>query len=160
MRHSRQNTFTPVNLDFDARLPIPFSVFPSTYRSDTSVSEETNIRVEGQADLPLRGGREGIVDSRYSYSATGPERDIYRKETRVFEEDRFGRPNRREEDIHIDINERREHRGRDSRENINVEFEEHREQRGRYPREDIKVDIDVEQSRYVGQFLTMTFWPS
>ncbi|KAL2375543.1 hypothetical protein RJZ90_008027, partial [Blastomyces dermatitidis] len=39
-----------VNLDFDARVPIPFSVFPSSYRSD-AVSETTHTRVEGEVNL-------------------------------------------------------------------------------------------------------------
>ncbi|KAJ6164485.1 Nucleic acid-binding OB-fold [Penicillium chermesinum] len=38
------------NLDFDARVPIPFSVFPSSYRSD-AVSETTQTRVEGEVQL-------------------------------------------------------------------------------------------------------------
>ncbi|KAK2737154.1 hypothetical protein FQN55_001270 [Onygenales sp. PD_40] len=48
-----------VNLDFDARVPIPFSVFPSSYRSDT-VSETTHTRVEGEVKLAgaSRVGRE------------------------------------------------------------------------------------------------------
>ncbi|PGH31746.1 woronin body major protein [[Emmonsia] crescens] len=39
-----------VNLDFDARVPIPFSVFPSSYRSD-AVSETTHTRVEEEVNL-------------------------------------------------------------------------------------------------------------
>ncbi|KAJ5948794.1 hypothetical protein N7454_002101 [Penicillium verhagenii] len=39
-----------VNLDFDARVPIPFSVFPSSYRSD-AVSETTQTRVEGEVQF-------------------------------------------------------------------------------------------------------------
>ncbi|KAJ5238847.1 hypothetical protein N7468_003466 [Penicillium chermesinum] len=38
------------NLDFDARVPIPFSVFPSSYRSD-AVSETAQTRVEGEVQL-------------------------------------------------------------------------------------------------------------
>ncbi|PGH16281.1 woronin body major protein [Helicocarpus griseus UAMH5409] len=48
-----------VNLDFDARVPIPFSVFPSSYRSG-AVSETTHQRVEGEVKLAgaSRVGRE------------------------------------------------------------------------------------------------------
>ncbi|EKV12962.1 Woronin body protein HexA, putative [Penicillium digitatum Pd1] len=53
-----------VNLDFDARVPIPFSVFPSSYRSD-AVSETTQIRVEGEVnfDHTSRVEREDTRDS-------------------------------------------------------------------------------------------------
>ncbi|KAK5942131.1 hypothetical protein PMZ80_006085 [Knufia obscura] len=49
------------NLDFDARVPIPVSVFPSTYRNDaTSVETTTETKVEGEANQgePQRVGRE------------------------------------------------------------------------------------------------------
>ncbi|EPS34811.1 hypothetical protein PDE_09775 [Penicillium oxalicum 114-2] len=49
-RHSRRDAAKSVNLDFDARVPIPFSVFPSSYRSD-AVSETTHTRVEGEVQL-------------------------------------------------------------------------------------------------------------
>ncbi|KAF7718781.1 Uncharacterized protein PECH_005897 [Penicillium ucsense] len=49
-RHSRRDAPKSVNLDFDARVPIPFSVFPSSYRSD-AVSETTQTRVEGEVQL-------------------------------------------------------------------------------------------------------------
>ncbi|EER41322.1 woronin body major protein [Histoplasma capsulatum H143] len=49
-RHSRKDASRTVNLDFDARVPIPFSVFPSSYRSD-AVSETTHTRVEGEVNL-------------------------------------------------------------------------------------------------------------
>ncbi|KAJ5723870.1 hypothetical protein N7488_001905 [Penicillium malachiteum] len=46
----REKPLKSVNLDFDARVPIPFSVFPSSYRSD-AVSETTQTRVEGEVQL-------------------------------------------------------------------------------------------------------------
>ncbi|CRG87717.1 Woronin body major protein [Talaromyces islandicus] len=49
-RHSRKDAQRTVNLDFEARVPIPFSVFPSSYRSD-AVSETTQTRVEGEVDI-------------------------------------------------------------------------------------------------------------
>ncbi|ODH26412.1 woronin body major protein [Paracoccidioides brasiliensis] len=52
-----------VNLDFDARVPIPFSVFPSSYRSD-AVSETTHTRVEGEVKL-TGASRVGREDTAY-----------------------------------------------------------------------------------------------
>ncbi|KAH8701737.1 putative Woronin body protein hexa [Talaromyces proteolyticus] len=49
-RHSRKDARRTVNLDFEARVPIPFSVFPSSYRSD-AVSETTQTRVEGEVEI-------------------------------------------------------------------------------------------------------------
>lgn len=54
-----------VNLDFDARIPIPFSIFPSSYRSDAAAAQPIHItetHVEGEITLPHhheRVGREG-----------------------------------------------------------------------------------------------------
>ncbi|KAK6580431.1 hypothetical protein PZA11_007453 [Diplocarpon coronariae] len=57
-RHSRRVLARlAVNLDFDARVPIPFSIFPSSYRSD-DVKTTTQTHVEGEIRLP-HGGREG-----------------------------------------------------------------------------------------------------
>lgn len=65
-----------VNLDFDARVPIPFSIFPSSYRSDVAAkpSQLTQTHVEGEISLPHRQervGREGLEeDVQSSYSQT------------------------------------------------------------------------------------------
>lgn len=78
-----------VNLDFDARVPIPFSVFPSTYRSD-AVSETTQTRVEAEVnfDSTSRAGREDTrkeeVDVRIRTDERLPGRRF--EETRVYEE--------------------------------------------------------------------------
>jgi len=45
------------NLDFDARVPIPFSIFPSTYRDAKEGDETTRTRVEAQVTQE-RVGRE------------------------------------------------------------------------------------------------------
>ena len=95
-------------LDFDARVPIPVSVFPSTWRGDNIVTEEIKVKVEGEASLPARGGREGH-ESRFSYSAsTDPGRNT--RETRTYEENRVQRPGRREENIRVYKEEDRERR--------------------------------------------------
>ncbi|KAL2358903.1 woronin body major protein [Cryomyces antarcticus] len=92
---------TPANLDFDARVPIPFSVFPSSYRSD-AVTESTEVRVGATLPAqPARVGREGHETRYSSYSAALPNRKDRRYEEHVYEEDRVRRPGRGEEEIHI-----------------------------------------------------------
>ncbi|KAG9804055.1 hypothetical protein KCU68_g22421, partial [Aureobasidium melanogenum] len=86
-------------LDFEARVPIPFSVFPSTYRSDT-VTKSTEIKVEEQVNLSSsHGGREGH-ETRYTSSQAPPSRR-FEEDIRVTEKDSYRRPGRREENIHI-----------------------------------------------------------
>ncbi|KAI9777047.1 MAG: hypothetical protein M1839_009098 [Geoglossum umbratile] len=103
-RHSRKDASNPVTLDFDARVPIPFSVFPSSYRSDAASSSTTQVRVEGEVTLPShtsRVGREGHESRYYSTSTALPDRresSRYEDEevtTRIYEE--RDRPRRREE---------------------------------------------------------------
>ncbi|KAF7899528.1 hypothetical protein EAF00_003864 [Botryotinia globosa] len=63
-----------VNLDFDARIPIPFSIFPSSYRSDVAAQpiQTTETHVEGEITLHHhhervgREGREEDAQSLYS----------------------------------------------------------------------------------------------
>ncbi|KAI9732220.1 MAG: hypothetical protein M1834_004317 [Cirrosporium novae-zelandiae] len=108
-RHSRENTLQVVNLDFDARVPIPISVFPSSYRSD-AVSETTHTRVEGEVNLP-RTSRVEREDTRFeSVSASPPQallkppkspKSSHYEKSEVFIEERERqhehRPHRREE---------------------------------------------------------------
>ncbi|KAJ5926775.1 hypothetical protein N7516_008548 [Penicillium verrucosum] len=68
-----------VNLDFDARVPIPFSVFPSSYRSD-AVSETTQTRVEGEVNFD-RTSRVEREDTRGSAPLPAP---VHRKEEAEF----------------------------------------------------------------------------
>ncbi|KAJ5263476.1 hypothetical protein N7478_011081 [Penicillium angulare] len=75
-RHSRRDAVKSVNLDFDARVPIPFSVFPSSYRSD-AVSETTQTRVEGEVQLD-RTSHVEREDTRVPTSL--PEPRVYGKE--------------------------------------------------------------------------------
>ncbi|KAJ5524776.1 hypothetical protein N7494_011426 [Penicillium frequentans] len=67
--------FKSVNLDFDARVPIPFSVFPSSYRSD-AVSETTQTRVEGEVQLD----RTSHVEREDTRQAPLPDPRVYGKE--------------------------------------------------------------------------------
>ncbi|KAL2431931.1 Woronin body major protein hexA [Exophiala dermatitidis] len=93
------------NLDFDARVPIPISVFPSTYRSDASSRETTVTKVEGEVQLPPTSSRVGREDTRFSkeevditYQDNRPRRDqstTAREDVRIFEErDRVVRDSR------------------------------------------------------------------
>ncbi|KAI9672648.1 MAG: hypothetical protein M1831_000083 [Alyxoria varia] len=150
----RKDTATPVNLDFDARVPIPISVFPSTYRSDTTSTEEdsSKVKVEGQVDYESsrrQRGREGH-DTRSSAS---------RKEntTRVHEEEedssyyqgrrrRHQQPRdsttRREETVRV--YEDRDRRPKTSRrEDINVSVYDREHER---PKRDHDLEVERERS--------------
>ncbi|TPR07976.1 hypothetical protein CAN33_0016530 [Aspergillus niger] len=102
------------NLDFDARVPIPFSVFPSSYRSD-AVPEATlaaPARVEEEVNLD-RTSHVEREDTRTS--APLPDPRVYGKEevdlhaSSFVEQDRYGpRPGApsafREEDVTTTVN--------------------------------------------------------
>ncbi|KAJ5470300.1 Nucleic acid-bindingOB-fold [Penicillium desertorum] len=75
---------TSVNLDFDARVPIPFSVFPSSYRSD-AVSETTQTRVEGEVNFD-RTSRVEREDTRGSAPLPAPVQGKQEVEFRIQEE--------------------------------------------------------------------------
>ncbi|KAJ5518179.1 Nucleic acid-binding OB-fold [Penicillium expansum] len=83
-RHSRKDAQKSVNLDFDARVPIPFSVFPSSYRSD-AVSETTQTRVEGEVNFD-RTSRVEREDTRGSAPLPAPVHGKEEVEFRIQEE--------------------------------------------------------------------------
>ncbi|KAE8553621.1 hypothetical protein TMatcc_006933 [Talaromyces marneffei ATCC 18224] len=96
-QHSRKDAQRTVNLDFEARVPIPFSVFPSSYRSD-AVSETTQTRVEEEVEINTtsRVGREDTV------GAPLPDPRVYGKEevdVRIRTDDR--RPHSRYEETRV-----------------------------------------------------------
>lgn len=141
---SQQERTTPGNLDFDARVPIPFSVFPSSYRSDAAVTatEETkSTKVEGE--IELEKGREGHSETRYTSSVSSERQGgkRYEEDARISE----NRPQqyRREEHIHISERERerepRERVERIERETTRFEREQPRERIERIePRERVE----------------------
>ncbi|MCJ1395458.1 hypothetical protein MMC18_008344 [Xylographa bjoerkii] len=97
-RHQNLST-TTVTLDFDARVPVPFSIFPSSYRSDV-VDETTRTRVEGEVNTECVG-REGHETRTTSFSASLPGRGRQeQEEVKIYDEDRNRRP-RRTEDIKV-----------------------------------------------------------
>jgi len=84
-----------VTLDFDAKVPVPFSIFPSSYRSDV-VDETARTRVEGEVTTE-RVGREGHETRYSSFSASLPGRGRAEEEVKIYDEDRSHRPRRTEE---------------------------------------------------------------
>ncbi|KIX94988.1 woronin body major protein [Fonsecaea multimorphosa CBS 102226] len=155
--------FRAGNLDFDARVPIPISVFPSTYRSvDASAQETTVTKVEGEVQLPRTSSRVGREDTRFSkeevdisYRDSRPRRDQYQREdVRVYEErDRRypevdltrekyrGPTDYRQTNVDIEVD-RRDTRGdrRDTRAtNVDIEIDR------RDTRDHVEVDYDRRQ---------------
>ncbi|KAF9891173.1 hypothetical protein FE257_004737 [Aspergillus nanangensis] len=120
-RHSRKDAQRTANLDFDARVPIPFSVFPSSYRSD-AVPETTLAaqRVEGEVNLD-RTSHVEREDTRTSAQLPPPR--VYGKE---------------EVDIHVS----RDSRPAVPQDSRNYNYTEERVQSTRYP------EVDLARERY------------
>ena len=81
------------NLDFEARVPVPFSIFPSTYK-DSEAQTTTQTHEELEIKLPnQQPGREGQYSS-ISATAQLPQRgEHYDEEVRYTrEEERYRRP--------------------------------------------------------------------
>ncbi|KAH8589742.1 hypothetical protein B0O99DRAFT_676540 [Bisporella sp. PMI_857] len=125
-----------VNLDFDARVPIPVSVFPSSYRGDV-VNTTTTTHVEAEVKLPeqpQRVGREGYS----SFSANLPPRDEFRQEeVHITREDRH-RPSRRE-DIYIREETRPEYKHSTAHIDINLP--------SKHKHYDVQVDTSIPNRR-------------
>jgi hypothetical protein len=89
-------------------LVVPFSVFPSSYRSDAAVTatEETkSTKVEGE--IELEKGREGHSETRFTSSVTSERQGGKRYEEDVrISENRPQQQYRREEHVHISERER------------------------------------------------------
>ncbi|KAH9895444.1 hypothetical protein F4778DRAFT_783802 [Xylariomycetidae sp. FL2044] len=85
------------NLDFEARVPVPFSIFPRTYKeaeaeTTTSVHEELEINLPGK---PEKAGREGQYSSIHASAQLPPRREqrYSEEEVRITrEEERYRRP--------------------------------------------------------------------
>ncbi|KAG4433220.1 hypothetical protein IFR05_011302 [Cadophora sp. M221] len=136
----KTNTPQVVNLDFDARVPIPFSVFPSSYRSD-DLATTTQTHVEGEINLQQeqRVGREG----QSSFSASLPPRnDHFQEEVHITrEEEHHHRPSRRE-DIYIREESRHHHHHHDT--TVHIEGPQRRRYEG--------TQIDVAEREYRSRF--------
>ncbi|KAK5991006.1 Woronin body major protein [Cladobotryum mycophilum] len=83
------------NLDFEARVPVPFSIFPSTYKDTESKTATTTIHKEVEIKLPeQQAGREGQHSS-FSVTTDLPHRGEQRIEEEVRitrEEEHYRRP--------------------------------------------------------------------
>ncbi|KAL9022273.1 MAG: hypothetical protein Q9185_000515 [Variospora sp. 1 TL-2023] len=93
-------------------VPIPFSVFPSSY-ANTTTEDTTRIRVEGEANLPRR--REDQETRYSSFQATLPNRqrtDYEKDELKVHAEDHDRRHTRREENVTVYEEDRHHQRDR------------------------------------------------
>ncbi|KAL8640623.1 MAG: hypothetical protein Q9228_002475 [Teloschistes exilis] len=138
-RHPRRDSSIPGNLDFDARVPIPFSVFPSSYANDTTTEDSTRIRVEGEANLPRRREDQEARYSSFSASVNKDNRTRYEKdEVKVYEEDR-DRRTRREDDVTVYEEDR--YRQRNRFPEVDLSRERYREPPQRFS--ETKVDIEV-----------------
>ncbi|KAI1104550.1 hypothetical protein F4804DRAFT_341752 [Jackrogersella minutella] len=97
------NSRPPVaNLDFEARVPVPFSIFPRTYK-EAEVETTTQTHEEVQIDLPgkpEKAGREGQYSSISASAQLPPRREqrFSEEEVRITrEEERYRRPGARRE---------------------------------------------------------------
>ncbi|KAI1140762.1 hypothetical protein F5Y05DRAFT_402860 [Hypoxylon sp. FL0543] len=90
------------NLDFEARVPVPFSIFPRTYK-EAEVATTTKTHEEIQIDLPgkpEKAGREGQYSSISASAQLPPRREqrFSEEEVRITrEEERYRRPGARRE---------------------------------------------------------------
>ncbi|KAJ4290510.1 hypothetical protein N0V90_010727 [Kalmusia sp. IMI 367209] len=112
-------------------VPIPFSVFPSSYKNVSKDAEKqsTKVQVEAKAELP-QAGREGHSERQESFSVhvkqpaerPAERRETYTEDVRVFE-DRQRRPQQHREEVHI--------------------HEEHRYRQPEQPRRSERVEVDI-----------------
>ncbi|KAK4145750.1 uncharacterized protein C8A04DRAFT_26497 [Dichotomopilus funicola] len=87
------------NLDFEARVPVPFSVFPSSYR-ESETATQTHIHEEVEIKLPQLAGREGQHSSPPAQAHLPPAEEgrFREEEVRITrEEETHRRPGIREE---------------------------------------------------------------
>jgi hypothetical protein len=135
------------NATLTATVPIPFSVFPSTYKSGSKagVEESTKLKVgcaspslaatttaaahsaQVEAEAKLPAGREGHSEHKESFAVNvkpAERREKYTEDVRVFE-DRT-RPQHRE-DIHITEKTTYRQPEQHSRRTERVEFDVHRD---------------------------------
>ncbi|KAI1401481.1 hypothetical protein F4819DRAFT_496613 [Hypoxylon fuscum] len=88
---------TVANLDFEARVPVPFSIFPRTYK-EAEAETTTHTHEEVQIDLPgkpEKAGREGQYSSVTASAQLPPRREqrFSEEEVRITrEEERYRRP--------------------------------------------------------------------
>ena len=133
-------------------VPIPFSVFPSSYRnvSKDAVKETTKVEVEAEARLP-QAGREGHSERQESFSVhvkqPAERRETYTEDVRVFEERQRQPPQQHRQQQHQ--HQHQHQQPPQFREEVRI----HEEHRYRQPeqqtsrREQVEVDIRTRESR-------------
>ncbi|KAL2122200.1 hypothetical protein VTJ04DRAFT_2655 [Mycothermus thermophilus] len=85
------------NLDFEARVPVPFSVFPSSYR-ESETATQTHVHEEVEIKLPQLAGREGHASSFQEQAHLPPrEEGRFKEEVRITRQEEHRRPGIREE---------------------------------------------------------------
>ncbi|KAL2198552.1 hypothetical protein P885DRAFT_76159 [Corynascus similis CBS 632.67] len=126
------------NLDFEARVPVPFSVFPSSYR-ESETATQTHSHEEVEIKLPQLAGREGQHSSFQAQAHLPPsgEGRFREEEVRITrQEEQRRRPGIREEFVYREEH----HRPQSSYSESRIEFDhKHR------PHNSV---IDVAESEY------------
>ncbi|KAK3903507.1 hypothetical protein C8A05DRAFT_43264 [Staphylotrichum tortipilum] len=129
------------NLDFEARVPVPFSVFPSSYR-ESETATQTHTHEEVEIKLPQLAGREG-QDSSFEVQAQLPparREDRFREEEVVHitrEEDTRRRPGTHRHEF---VYRKEHHRPQSTHYESRVEFDDNHR-----PHNSV---IDVAESEY------------
>ncbi|KAK3676954.1 hypothetical protein LTR78_003159 [Recurvomyces mirabilis] len=136
-----------VNLDFDARVPVPFSVFPSSYKNEQASAETTEVKSEERITVQ-DAGREGRYQQSQAIPSRRDDNNRYtREDVRITEEDRYRRePDRRRVRIEEDVRVHEDDRFRDRRD-TRIEVDRERSYREPYSRY-TNAQIDVEDKTY------------
>jgi hypothetical protein len=130
--------FKVANLDFEARVPVPFSVFPSSYKDKESAEVETKktkTHEEVEIKLPEKqAGREGQYSSAVSAQLPPRGEQRYSEEEVRFtrEEERYRRPG-----VQQQHQQRQEYSS----------YEEHRRPQASYSSE-TSIHVDTQQKPY------------
>ncbi|KAI0097009.1 hypothetical protein GGR51DRAFT_553276 [Nemania sp. FL0031] len=137
-----KNRTSVVNLDFEARVPVPFSIFPRTYKETTEAETKvTKTHEEVEIKLPAKpekAGREGQYSSISASAQLPPRRREERyseEEVRITrEEERYRRPGVHHHEYY---EEHKEHSHKPAKVNVFSEtFESHTEAAAARPRLD------------------------
>ncbi|KAJ4298672.1 hypothetical protein N0V88_003703 [Collariella sp. IMI 366227] len=91
-------TLVVANLDFEARVPVPFSVFPSSYR-ESETATQTHTHEEVKIQLPQPAGQEGQHSSFQAQAHLPPREEArFKEEVRITrQEEKYPRPGTNQE---------------------------------------------------------------
>ncbi|KAG9258731.1 woronin body major protein [Emericellopsis atlantica] len=117
-----------VNLDFEARVPVPFSIFPSTYKDSEAQTATVETHQEVEVKLPEpKAGREGQHSSSFTANVDlpqQPEQQEHRfgnEEVHYRQEEHYHRPGTQHE--HFAYEERRPAAPRTNYTNTHIEVD-------------------------------------